>query len=541
MRIGSAPLMKGTMMCLIVIGCSAARLTAQTTVSFQQGIDNYLGTVNIFIGPDTNDIPNGADGNVDGAFLSEDYMDGKYMAEGRDDATNPQELQLLLRFDEIFGTGAGQIPVGSKITNATLTLTTGNAGNAQSPGPYCPAQLLVPFDGTTTWNTLGGDGATYSGGENDRPLDNGFRGMTTPSGVTLMPANANVTRVLQNWSNGASNYGFVVRAGTTDGWSVYTTGVPTAEARPKLTVTYEPAPATTVTSVALQQNVGGYSGTSMAWVQPACPGCGTTRPDPITTDGALIDEAFVDGPNAAQTSPDDLALIKFSNIFVSEGGLVPDNATIVSAQLVVDSSTAVFSANVDTPGDFGAHQMLRDWNTTTLYTEFGTTPGLNESEGEIGPLLDVTGAVIADSRVYFDVLSAVESWQSGSPNYGLSIQAETTDNGWAMKWLGSSSAPQLLIDYVMETAVGNADFDASGKVDGADFLTWQRGFGTGTTLAQGDADGNGAVDGADLAVWQTQYDGSPMISAATAVPEPVTLGLFLGLVVTCSATRRVRS
>jgi hypothetical protein len=47
----------------------------------------------------------------------------------------------------------------------------------------------------------------------------------------------------------------------------------------------------------------------------------------------------------------------------------------------------------------------------------------------------------------------------------------------------------------------NSDFD----VDGQDFLTWQRGFGTGTTKPEGDADGSGTVDGLDLAQWQDRY------------------------------------
>jgi hypothetical protein len=498
----------------------ASSLLAQTTVSFQQGVNDYQGTVNIFVGPDTADIPLGADGNTDGAFLNEDYMDGKYFAEGRDDAANPQELQMLLRFDEIFGTGTGQIPLGSKITGATLTLTTGNAGNAQSPGPYSPAQLLIPFDTSTTWNTLGGDGATYSGGENERPLDRGFAGMTVPSGATLQPVNAEVTSILQEWSNGDSNLGFVIRAGTTDAWSVYTTGVPTAEARPKLTVTYEPAPDYPVTKVALQQNVDNYAGTTMAWVQSPCLGCSTPRTDPITTDGTMIDGAFLDGGNAAQTSPDDLALIKFNNIFVSQGGSIPDNATILSAQLVVDSTTAVYSVNVDTPGDFGVHQMLKDWNTSTLYSEFGTN-GLKQVDNEIGPTLDVTGAVIADSRASFDVLDAVKNWQGGAPNYGLSIQSETTDNGWSILWLGSSSPPQLVIEYTEANVGTSGDFDGDGDVDGLDLLTWQR---------------NPSVG--NLADWQAAYSNGSLTGAVAAVPEPATCGLIFGFVVVASLVRR---
>jgi hypothetical protein len=86
-------------------------------------------------------------------------------------------------------------------------------------------------------------------------------------------------------------------------------------------------------------------------------------------------------------------------------------------------------------------------------------------------------------------------------------------------------------------AADNADFNGNGKVDGRDFLIWQRGFGTGNSLATGDANDSGTVDGADLIVWQTQY-GMGALSALTtsAVPEPSTafmlplmLSVILGL------------
>jgi M6 family metalloprotease-like protein len=54
----------------------------------------------------------------------------------------------------------------------------------------------------------------------------------------------------------------------------------------------------------------------------------------------------------------------------------------------------------------------------------------------------------------------------------------------------------------------SADFDVDGDVDGADFLAWQRGFGTPMPLAtkpDGDADNDTDVDGRDLAVWEGQF------------------------------------
>jgi len=51
------------------------------------------------------------------------------------------------------------------------------------------------------------------------------------------------------------------------------------------------------------------------------------------------------------------------------------------------------------------------------------------------------------------------------------------------------------------------DFDGDFDVDGADFLAWQRGFGTtsGASVSHGDANADGAVNAADLSIWETRY------------------------------------
>ena len=89
-----------------------------------------------------------------------------------------------------------------------------------------------------------------------------------------------------------------------------------------------------------------------------------------------------------------------------------------------------------------------------------------------------------------------------------------------------------LTDTTFVAPVEDADFDGDGDVDGRDFLAWQRGFGTGTTLAQGDANGDKTVDATDLAIWQSQYDNpANLASAAAAVPEPGSSVLLLGCAV----------
>jgi hypothetical protein len=88
-------------------------------------------------------------------------------------------------------------------------------------------------------------------------------------------------------------------------------------------------------------------------------------------------------------------------------------------------------------------------------------------------------------------------------------------------WFDNAS----LVRLINNAPVEDADFDNDGDVDGADFLTWQRGVGTGTTPAAGDANGDGAVNATDLAIWKAQFGPGSGVGAAAAVPEPATAAL----------------
>jgi GH25 family lysozyme M1 (1,4-beta-N-acetylmuramidase) len=75
-----------------------------------------------------------------------------------------------------------------------------------------------------------------------------------------------------------------------------------------------------------------------------------------------------------------------------------------------------------------------------------------------------------------------------------------------------------------------ADFDQDGDVDGADFLTLQRGLGkTGAaaTFAAGNADGDLQIDGDDFAIWRSQFGASAASPAAGTVPEPAAAAMAL--------------
>jgi hypothetical protein len=94
-----------------------------------------------------------------------------------------------------------------------------------------------------------------------------------------------------------------------------------------------------------------------------------------------------------------------------------------------------------------------------------------------------------------------------------------------------SLVPASSAIYAAGTLPG--DFDLDDKVDGRDFLVWQRLYGS-TTRTVADISLNGVVDAADLAIWQTHYGekfGDPPAISAAQVPEAS--GLLLCITAFC--------
>ena len=125
--------------------------------------------------------------------------------------------------------------------------------------------------------------------------------------------------------------------------------------------------------------------------------------------------------------------------------------------------------------------------------------------------IQVNGQVV-DASLEFPATGAWTTWSEVTIPSQLLQAGTNTVRATAT----GSSGPN--IDY-LQLVKNDADFDGDGVVDGADFLTWQRGFGAATTHRQGDANRSGAVDANDLAIWRSQFGGG-VVAAASAIPEP---------------------
>jgi hypothetical protein len=132
-------------------------------------------------------------------------------------------------------------------------------------------------------------------------------------------------------------------------------------------------------------------------------------------------------------------------------------------------------------------------------------------------------AINSGRDIAFDAADNIHYVSSGQAVYRVLAPGGHTLT--TLSWDGTSYA------FTNGTvSAADADFNNDGKVDGADFLIWQRGQGAAGNNGAGDANGDGQVNAADLAVWKTAFGGAAT-AAAGAVPEPGSLSLlaFAGL------------
>jgi hypothetical protein len=204
--------------------CNPATGTCESgqslTKTFQQGAGGYAGVVDTFI--DT------ALGSQAGATPI--VVDG-----------SPEE-QVLLRFDGIFGTGAGQIPIGSTITSATLTLRVGSGTNDQCANPVNYHRLLHAWVVTDVWSVYGlppwnATAGIQADGVEAQATAEATATMSTAS--TAYPVS--VTGSVQAWAlDPSTNFGWAILPTNTDGLRLESSESATVSYRPLLSVTYVP-------------------------------------------------------------------------------------------------------------------------------------------------------------------------------------------------------------------------------------------------------------------------------------------------------------
>ncbi len=209
---------------LATTAAMAPMAQAETLVhTFQQGVAGYTGQVDTNIRGEEPGTPGG-----DLAEISIDASDGGFPAQG------------LLRFDGVFGAGAGQIGADRVVTAATLTLQVTSAGSGIQFH-----EMLQAWDAASITYASAGDGiqangveaaasAVFSVGANDT-------GANVAEGTLVL----DFTAAVQRAQAGLAPFGWALLPFLpegTNGIDFYSAEWVEVSARPLLSITTAPVP-----------------------------------------------------------------------------------------------------------------------------------------------------------------------------------------------------------------------------------------------------------------------------------------------------------
>ena len=182
---------------------------ASVTVTLRNGENGYTGTQDAFIRGSNPDAPRGKTSLITW--------------------TTKGEKSALVQFDNVFGNGADQVPIGATITSATLTLEIYDDGIAAEV-----YEVAVDWTEDETFNSFGGEPDVQA--DELGPLV-GAPGGTVPTGALIL----DVTTSLSTWANNpTANRGWIFRPTGTNPVRGRSSEYSTISQRPLLSVTYVP-------------------------------------------------------------------------------------------------------------------------------------------------------------------------------------------------------------------------------------------------------------------------------------------------------------
>jgi hypothetical protein len=169
------------------------------------------------------------DGGVNGATPDTNYATAGYIA-----VNVTSGGHALIRFDNLFGNEPHQIPYGSIITSARVSLYL--SGVASGAGPAQMHRMLVPWQDTATYNsmTTSGPGIQHDDVE-ARLVADAYANVSVGGTKSFV-----VTSTVQDWANGAPVYGWTVWRNSTVNMNVTLSDNSVVPRRPLLSVTYTP-------------------------------------------------------------------------------------------------------------------------------------------------------------------------------------------------------------------------------------------------------------------------------------------------------------
>lgn len=223
----------------IGLALSATAHAAPVTLTFQQGVNGYTGTQDTIVRSNETAAGTGQSSNGDSRGRNFGSL-AVLSIDGDDGSPGSKPNQGLIRFDNIFGTGAGQIGAGDTIVSATLTLQVFDVGSGLTVH-----NLLTNWNASTaTWNSLG-NGLQVDGVEVGTQVLASFGANDSSANVGLGALNIDVTSSLKGVQAGTlPGFGWALLpfAAGTNGIDVHSSEALDLALRPVLTVQVQAVP-----------------------------------------------------------------------------------------------------------------------------------------------------------------------------------------------------------------------------------------------------------------------------------------------------------
>ncbi len=360
------------------------------TVSFQDGVNNYTGTRDTWIGSGVGDRNFGAETSL--------------LADGADGGNG--ETASLVAWD------LSAIPAGATITGARVELTVYGVSN-DSYNLYAGDKSWS--ENSATWNS-----------QDPYNSRGGVIGRFVPSsnGTHSIPLNATGIATLQEWVDGGINGGvYIMTGGGSDGLDMRSSEYSAISERPRLVVSYagggssgEPV------TVQFQQALGGYTGAEDTYVASG------------STDRQW------GGSTALLADGNDWGNGELISLLKWDVSSLPVGANVISASITLQ----VFNRSNDT---YNLWEMLAGWSEASA-TWDNTDPAANRGAqvGSFNPTS--TGAVTINLNA--TGIALVQRWIEGAENNGITVQSGGTSDGIDIRsseYDTQSQRPLLTITY----------------------------------------------------------------------------------------------
>lgn len=321
------------------------------TVTFQQGLNGYQGAADTYV---RQFMPDTTHGNLTTLLSDGGIFDN----------------QVLIKFENIFGSGPNQIPFGSTIQNVTLEFTVNNPSAAGQT--ITLHEMLSGWEENSTWNSLA-NGVSQDGNESASTPDASVDGSAT----TAQFVGAGITQTVQGWSDGNTNYGWVIlNSDASNFWQARSSDFSNVNQRPELQIEFTPPTAAAGTTPAgfvdgiwlstrdnvTDSNINGLSGwTDGTVLQFADPNLSL---GPGTTSGTFSApfnlDTFTDGNSEVQGIhyvSRDLTVGGNIAIDLQAGDLLiasNDSETVVGNNTINVDREDIFVFRPDTAGDYSS-------------------------------------------------------------------------------------------------------------------------------------------------------------------------------------------